>query len=103
MWILRILIAALHSSLTLVYLRKMDLLNWQVVEYFRELVLSIFDCFLVIDYVEDAEICELKTFLLYLVIEPANNKIQHLTNEDTSPPNYEDAIAMGSMSTSLHF
>ena len=46
----------------------MYLLNWQVVEYFWELVLSIFDCFLVIDYVEDAEIRELKTFLLYLVI-----------------------------------
>ena len=49
--ILRICNAALHSSLTFVYLRKMDLLDWQVVEYFWELVLSIFDCFLVIDYV----------------------------------------------------
>ena len=68
MLILRSFIAALHSGLAFVYLRKMNLLNRQVVENFWELVLSIFDCFLVIDYVEDPEICELKTFLLYLVI-----------------------------------
>ena len=46
----------------------MDRLYWQVVEHLRELVFSIFDCFLVIDYVEDTEIGKLKTFLLDLVI-----------------------------------
>ena len=39
----------------------------------------------------------------YSAIEPASSKIENLSNRDTSPPNYEDAIAMGSMSTSLHF
>ena len=46
----------------------MDLLKRQVVENFRELVFSIFDCFLVIYYVEDSEIGKLKTLLLDLVI-----------------------------------
>lgn len=39
-----------------------------MVENFRELVLSIFDCLLVINNVKDPEIGELKTFFLNLVI-----------------------------------
>ena len=40
----------------------------QRVEHFGELMFSIFDRFLVIDYVEYAEVCKLKTFLLNLVV-----------------------------------